>query len=102
MKVRIAAVHDHIVGTEEAAESGDRRFGGRSGRHHHPDGARRRQRGDERLETGGAAGTGGFGAAHRLVRPVERHDLVTASDEARDHVETHPAESDEPELHHGS
>ena len=99
VKVRVAAVDDGVSGGQPIAERRDRRLRGFAGRHHHPDGSRRRQRGDNRIEGGRAAGAGGFGLRHRIGAAIEGDDLVAAPLEARHHVQAHLAESDKTKLH---
>ncbi len=68
-------------------------------RHHHPHGPGRLEQGHEVLERVGAAAAGGDQARDGLAVEVEAHDVVPGLDEARAHAGSHPAESDQSELH---
>src|SRR5262249_17890136 len=99
VKVRVAAIDDHVARRQQIRERDDGRFGWIAGGPHHPDVAWRLQGADERLERRDAAGPGGFGLADGLSAAIVRDDVVPAALEAGHHVETHLAETDEAELH---
>ena len=96
--IGVPAVDDDVARLHAAREvehglTGERR------RHHHPRGARRRERGDERVEVGRhRRALGGKCVGHRRVDVVD-HALVAGPHEPAHEIRPHPAESHHPELH---
>ncbi len=88
---RVAAVHDDVAGAEQAAEQVDGLVRRGTGGHHHPDHARRRQRGDQRLQAVDIADP-------RVA--VVADDGVPAPAQPLGHVAAHAADPDHPELSH--
>ena len=99
VKIRVAAIDDDVVRREEAGQSINCRFGWTAGRHHHPHGARRRERCDQRVEGRRAVRPGCFRPADGFTAAIVGDDLVAGAREARHHVQSHSTEADETKLH---
>ena len=99
VEICVAPIDDDVAWRQDACQGRNGRLGRIAGRHHHPDRAGWRKRGDKRFEVGGAARPGRPGARGGRGVAIVGDDLVPARHEPRDHVQPHLSESDEPELH---
>ncbi|MNC85033.1 hypothetical protein D3C83_06050 [compost metagenome] len=93
--VGIAAVDHDVARLERGAEGGHRLFRRVARRHHHPDGAGRREASDEIVQGAGAGGAGAGDRLHGIRAAVPRDDVVSAVDQAARHVAAHAAETDQ-------
>src|SRR6202011_3446713 len=85
---RIAAVDDHVIGLQEIGELRHRLVDKRR-RQHHPNGAWRRQPGDEVLDRPGPDGAVARKRGDRLRPHVEYYAVVAGAHEPASHASAH-------------